>query len=254
MHFVINYFVLLALVITCDVFAAPAKKNIVFHECRKNDPKFLQCFQTEIQNVLPSLNDGYPKFRIPPIDPFDLPGLEITKGNGAVAIDLNLQKVKISGLTSAQIQSLKVDVNKFEGYAKLSFSKAINLVGQYTAKGKVQVLAINGKGPCNITLIDPIIELRDMKGEPVERNGVRYLTLKNIKLNVIKVGKIILQLDNLFQGNPELSRNLNVFLNENWELLYEELKPAFEEAIEAIVKDIVVKVLTKIPVDQVFPA
>lgn len=48
--------------------------------------------------------------------------------------------------------SFRVDVNKFEGYAKLSFSKAINLVGQYTAKGKVQVLAINGKGPCNITL------------------------------------------------------------------------------------------------------
>lgn len=45
-----------------------------------------------------------------------------------------------------------IDPEKLTGYSKFTFTKPINLVGSYTAKGKVQVLPINGKGQCNITL------------------------------------------------------------------------------------------------------
>ncbi|KAK7602030.1 hypothetical protein V9T40_009471 [Parthenolecanium corni] len=254
MYAEINKVVLISLVFASCTSAAPAKKNIHFRECKKSDPNFLQCFQSELQRVIPELKDGFAKFRIPPIDPFDLPGLQIAKGSGAVAIDLNLQKVKIGGLSSAQILNLQVDPNKLEGSARLGFSKPINIVGSYTAKGKVQVLAINGKGPCNITLFDPQLELYNLKGEVVEKNGIKHIVIKSASLKVTKVSKISLQLENLFQGNPELSKNLNVFLNENWQLLFDELKPAFEEAIIAIVKDIVGKALAKIPADRVFPA
>lgn len=45
-----------------------------------------------------------------------------------------------------------MDVDKLKASAKFTFGRPIQLIGQYTAKGKVQVLPINGKGPCNITL------------------------------------------------------------------------------------------------------
>lgn len=47
---------------------------------------------------------------------------------------------------------------------------------------------------------------------------------------------------------------MNVFLNENWELLFEELKPAFEEAIGVILKEVAGKVVQRIPKDEIFPA
>lgn len=50
---------------------------------------------------------GYSKFRIPAIEPFDLPALDIAKGQGAVSIDLSLQKIKVHGLSSAVINSLQ---------------------------------------------------------------------------------------------------------------------------------------------------
>lgn len=61
--------------------------------------------------------------------------------------------------------------------------------------------------------VDPVLELRNLKGEPSEKKGVKYIAVKNIELKVLKVGKIILQLDNLFQGNAELSKYKFSFKN-----------------------------------------
>jgi len=47
--------------------------------------------------------------------------------------------------------------------------------------------------------------------------------------------------------------HLNVFINVNWELLFDELKPAFEEALTIIWTDIVDKVFAKVPYNDIFP-
>ena len=111
------------------------------------------------------------------------------------------------------------------------------------------------------------------------KNGVEYINVKKSTLRCVKMKKVLLKLDNLFQGNKELSEfrilrestrafvstrnilfaiisgdNLNVFINENWEVLYDELRPAFEEAINAIFRDIVDKVVAKVPYNDIFPA
>jgi len=46
---------------------------------------------------------------------------------------------------------------------------------------------------------------------------------------------------------------MNSILNENWEVLLEELKPAFEEAIGAISQDIINKVFQKTAYSDIFP-
>uniref|UniRef100_A0AAU6SHC1 Protein takeout-like protein n=1 Tax=Maconellicoccus hirsutus TaxID=177089 RepID=A0AAU6SHC1_MACHI len=249
----ISQLVCFVLLVGVSVFAAPAKKNIQFKACRRSDPLFLQCFKNELQAVIPLLNDGYPKYRLPPLDPFDLPALDIAKGSGAVSVDLSLQKLKIYGLSSARLESLSLDIDNLKSNAKFTFAKPITLIGQYTAKGKVQVLPINGKGPCNITMVDPTLELTNIEGSLVERNNQKYIDLKSVTLKATKMSKLVLKLDNLFQGNKEVSDNLNVFLNENWELLFEELRPAFEEAVAVILKEVASKVLQKIPKDEIFP-
>jgi hypothetical protein len=254
MHSRISQLICFALFLSASVYAAPAKKNIQFKACKRSDPLFIQCFKNELQGVIPLLNEGYPKYRLPPLDPFDLPALDIAKGEGAVSVDLSLQKLKIYGLTSARLESLSLDVDKLKANAKFTFGRPIQLIGQYTAKGKVQVLPINGKGPCNITLVDPVLELTDLEGQLTEKNGQSYINLKDITLKATRMGRLVLKLENLFQGNKEISDNLNVFLNENWELLFEELRPAFEEAIGLILKDVASKVLQKIPKDEIFPA
>lgn len=125
-----------------------------FNVCKKNDPNLDKCLKTSIQAVIPDLGEGYPKFRIPAIEPFELPSLEIDgKGSSkSVSIDLKLKDVKIMGLTSTVIDSLKMDVDNYKLTGKLGFSKPIEITGQYTVNGKVLVLPITGNGACNLVL------------------------------------------------------------------------------------------------------
>jgi len=111
--------------------------------------------KTSIQSVIPDLAEGYSKLRIPAIEPFELPSLEIDQGKGtskSVSIDLKLKDVKIMGLTSTVIDSLKIDVDNYKLTGKIGFAKPLEISGQYTVNGKVLVLPITGNGPCNIVL------------------------------------------------------------------------------------------------------
>ncbi|KAL4142457.1 hypothetical protein QTP88_004912 [Uroleucon formosanum] len=246
----------LFLAVVASVTSAPtSKKQIAFNLCKKSDPNLDKCLKTSIQSVIPELAEGYPKLRIPAIEPFELPSLEIEHGKGsskAVSIDLKLKDVKIMGFTSAVIDALKVDVDNFKGTGKFGFTKPLEITGQYTVNGKVLVLPITGNGPCSIVLHEPVLELEEISGTPFEKNGKTFVQVKNVNLKVKSVKKLNIKLENLFNGNKQLGDSMNSILNQNWEVLLEELKPAFEEAIGAISQDIVNKVFQKTAYSDIF--
>lgn len=247
----------LFLAVVASVTAAPApKKHLTFNLCKKNDPNIDKCLKTSLQTVIPDLGEGYPKLRIPAIEPFELPSLEIDHGKGsnkAVSIDLKLKDVKIMGLTSAVIDSLKTDLDNYKLSGKIGFSKPLEITGHYTVNGKVLVLPITGSGPCTLLLNDPVLELTEVSGTPYEKNGKTFVQIKKVDLKLTSVKKLNVKLENLFNGNKQLGESMNNILNENWPVLLEELKPAFEEAIGAIAQDIVNKALQKTAFTDIFP-
>lgn len=46
---------------------------------------------------------------------------------------------------------------------------------------------------------------------------------------------------------------MNKFMADNWDLMFQELKPAIEEIIELLCKDIAIKVFNKYSLDEMFP-
>jgi len=247
----------LFLAVVASVTAAPApKKQLSFNLCKKNDPNLDKCLKTSLQTIIPDLGDGYSKLRIPAIEPFELPSLEIDSGKGSsksVSIDLKLKDVKITGLTSTVIDSLKIDVDNYKLTGKIGFTKPLVIAGQYTVNGKVLVLPITGNGPCNIVLTDPVLELREVSGTPYQKNGKTFVQIKKMDLKLASVKKMNIRLENLFNGNKQLGDSMNSILNENWPVLLEELQPVFEEAVAAIAQDIVNKALQKTAYTDIFP-
>jgi hypothetical protein len=61
-----------------------------------------------------------------------------------------------------------------------------------------------------------------------------------------------LQLDNLFNGNKALGDNMNLFLNENWQIILQELKPPVREALAQIFASLVNRVFDKLPYVDMF--
>lgn len=61
-----------------------------------------------------------------------------------------------------------------------------------------------------------------------------------------------LNLENLFNGNKALGDNMNLFLNENWQIILQELKPAVRETLAQILSGIINSVFDKLPYSDLF--
>lgn len=59
-----------------------------------------------------------------------------------------------------------------------------------------------------------------------------------------------MQLDNLYNGDKVLGDSTNLFLNENWEEIFNELKRSIFDAFGLIMQNIINTVFRKIPYNE----
>lgn len=64
--------------------------------------------------------------------------------------------------------------------------------------------------------------------------------------------RLYLYLDNLFNGDKALGDNMNIFLNENWKDILDELKPAVVEAFSQIFASVINSIFSRLSYDDVF--
>lgn len=86
-----------------------------------------------------------------------------------------------------------------------------------------------------------------------ERNGQQYLQTASNKFKLaFDTTHLYLYLENLFGGNKALGDNMNMFLNENWQIILQELKPAVKTTLTQIIGGIMNSVFDKLPYDELF--
>lgn len=83
------------------------------------------------------------------------------------------------------------------------------------------------------------------------RDGEDYIKIVNYKTKYT-TKKLHIQLDNLFNGDKVLGDATNKFLNDNWEIVYNEVNSGFFEKVDKQTKDIIQKVLNTIPHKKLF--
>jgi len=59
-------------------------------------------------------------------------------------------------------------------------------------------------------------------------------------------------LENLFNGQKDLSENMHALINENWRDIFNELKPGIGEAFGLIAKSVVDRIFGKLSLEQLF--
>lgn len=91
-----------------------------------------------------------------------------------------------------------------------------------------------------------------ISGERQKKNGRNYLKIKHIKVDY-NVGKVKVNLNDLFNGDNDLGDRMNMFLNENWDSLSEELKPLLEKALNEVVQSSTDKLFKTYSYDDLLP-
>lgn len=78
-----------------------------------------------------------------------------------------------------------------------------------------------------------------------------YAEVMNIKVE-LDPSHVTYQLENLFNGQKDLSENMHALINENWKDIFNELKPGIGEAFGLIAKSVVDRIFGKLPLEQLF--
>ncbi|KAJ1530243.1 hypothetical protein ONE63_005166 [Megalurothrips usitatus] len=231
--------------------AAPKSLPRQWMKCPKDGPKVDECLREAVLVAVKDLaENGAKEFGVFPIDPLFMSTLDIEQGSGPVAIDLRFKDVNFYGLKGAQLRSVKADVSNFRYKVSVLFPAGVSLKGNYKINGKVLVLPIRGEGKCDLQIENSTVEV-DIIGKPVTKDGLVYAEVKDFKF-VFETTRLRLQFENLFNGNKELSAQMNIFLNENWSEILQELKPAIQDAFGAAFLVISNRIFGKVPYDTLF--
>lgn len=127
----------------------------------------------------------------------------------------------------------------------------ITILADYKIDGKVLILPITGSGKSNLTFLDPELIIA-IKAEPTERDGKTYMKFTDIKLTMNKLSRMCLNLENLFNGDKALGDNMNKFLNDNWNDVFQELKEPVLAGLSETAREYMSKTLENIPYNELF--
>lgn len=147
------------------------------------------------------------------------------------------------------------------------------MIAKYKIDGKVLILPIRGQGKSNLTFgnkyfvsiffvqhfsgsffsTDNVLIRVKFAPNLIEKNGKQHIQLRTNKFKLnFDTSRLHLYLENLFNGNKALGDNMNLFLNENWEIILQELQPALRETLSQILLSLINNVFDKLPYSDMF--
>ncbi|XP_055389247.1 protein takeout-like [Condylostylus longicornis] len=217
-------------------------------KCKYEDE---QCFIEQFNYVLSNKKNGDRSMNLVSLEPLEITSISIQQPSGSVTIDLRFFNSKLHGLSEARLFSAKglhKDITKpCEFRAK---GDTIMLIGDYKIDGRVLFLPISGGGAANMTIRDYEFKLK-YDGTFVEKKGKKHGKVRKLVAD-LKIGDLDIDFENLFNGNKQLSDNMNVFLNENWREIWNEVKKSAIGAFESVFRTLIDNTFSKLPYDELF--
>jgi hypothetical protein len=247
-RFGVNVFLFLAAVVASFTTRA-AKLPSSFKKCHKSDPHFDDCLVVNIEGAIRSLKNGAPELGLDSFEPLLISSLIIGEGSGPVNVQQNFKNVKLHGLTGSIVSKHKARLDENILYAE-SVTPMLRLEADYDMKGRVLLLPIYGEGPCNVTLVNTKIN-HTLYGEPFERKGRTFLKFVNYTVT-LRPDKVQFHFANLFNGDDRLGDEINRVMNDNWDVVFTDVREGYEKSFGLIFKDLANRVFTRVPLKDIF--
>uniref|UniRef100_A0A182PS73 Uncharacterized protein n=1 Tax=Anopheles epiroticus TaxID=199890 RepID=A0A182PS73_9DIPT len=244
MHSLVSLVCLAGLVVLGSGIKLPA----TYTQCKAGDEP---CIVQAITNTFQKFQSGVPALGLASLDPLRIDEMDIVQGTGPVNIVLNFRNVDITGFKDVIVKKAKgltASPNVMEMNLRLPVA---SLVGSYKIKGKVLILPIQGAGTSNMTMVNCDFLMKWNGALQKHENGKEYYQMNKIKAT-FDTTRFYMHLTNLFNGDKALGDNMNQFLNDNWEDILKELKPAIIGAFTKIFRAIITNVFDNVPYDELF--
>ncbi|XP_044750407.1 uncharacterized protein LOC123310806 [Coccinella septempunctata] len=229
----------------------PIKKDSTFLKiCHRSDPNLGECIIESVHRLKPLLAHGIPEFGIPSCEPLYIPEVVLDQGSGAVSVNSSYKDIKVYGPSEFTLKQVKINLDRDRIRLKLHVP-SLYLESKYTMEGRILMMPILGSGNFygNYSDIEAIVNIL---GQKIVKDGEIYFNIKDFYID-FNIGHATIQLDNLFNGDEELGEAMNLFLNDNWKNVANEIKPVLEDTIASIFKKFSNKIYHKYPLSVLLP-
>uniref|UniRef100_A0AAR5QFK0 Uncharacterized protein n=1 Tax=Dendroctonus ponderosae TaxID=77166 RepID=A0AAR5QFK0_DENPD len=216
--------------------------------CSRSAKNFDQCCTERGNDALPHLLKGDSDLKLPNMLPMKLPKIDVDAGPN---IKLGFTDVDVYGLDTVKLSTFHVNFDQSTIFIVVNAQK-VTLIGKYAINGKIMVLPISGNGPANITINNS--EFRyTFSFKKEEKHGKEYAKIDDDNLEW-KIERAHFKFDDLFNGNQQMSDNVNTFLNENDQEVLKEIGAAVIGVVKFVARTIGASVLGSSPIDELFLA
>ncbi|XP_011171035.1 circadian clock-controlled protein daywake [Solenopsis invicta] len=218
--------------------------------CNRNDPEINSCVLNSIDQLRGKLKTGIPELDVPAIEPLILKQVQLVRGPQAARLDLNLTNIQIFGPSLFKLRDLKIDPENVLITFKVGFQK-LDFRGKYKINAQILLLKLVGEGGLTGSFYGYECDCL-LKSHKVVRNNNTYIVFEKMKFD-IKINKALINLDNLFGGDPILGPASNEVLNANSNYLIDELKPVLEDTLSDLFTNIANKITSRFTYNELFP-
>nr|AKM52555.1 odorant-binding protein 15 [Chrysopa pallens] len=253
-----KFLVVLCLTIVCS-YAEPLRIRggqevdigDYFHVCKRNK-EFNTCLQETLQEALPKWAKGIPELGITQLDPFIEPEITINFKQNQFQGHATMRNVRMYGFSNVLIKNVESELTDDKLAIDVDcFFPRLETEGNFKGQGSFNAIVLNTKGYYNMSMSE-VSAIWKIRGEKEVINGEEFMKIKSFTMRP-KVEKMKIYVSDLFPGNPELNQATNMFLNENWQRIYNELLPYAEKYWSTAMAKIANEVFLKVPYDDLIP-
>ncbi|GJQ88741.1 hypothetical protein Trydic_g3650, partial [Trypoxylus dichotomus] len=186
------------------------------------------------------------KYRLPRVDPIKVPEMKIRVGN---ALAMDMKQVRISGIGDSDVNKVDFDFDN-NRISTAFFVPNLNIQSRYVISGSILTLPIEGRGSVNITM-SRVNFTYDFDFDVVENEGLQYIQPLNPSVAFKSAGGYV-DFGDLLSADSTYGKQVNQFLNDNWEEAEDELRGDIAPAIAAIITSLAQQYLSKFSMTDMF--
>ncbi|ENN77586.1 hypothetical protein D910_12438 [Dendroctonus ponderosae] len=187
-----------------------------FTFCKVGQSGADKCLTKNIESAIRSLKNGAPEYGLISLDP------------------LHVDKITIDANQTVQLVQYYTNID-LSGFSDVDVKKA-----HYDPGKKL------------LSVLDNTEILVNIQFEDTTKDGKTFFKIKSFVMNITPK-RMTSYYANLFNGNQLLSDNILKLINEEWETLYNDVKPSINENYASIFKKYGEVFFDKVPADTIFP-
>lgn len=198
--------------------------------------------------------EGIRQLGLPPLDPWHVPEMSITIGNGEpFKVSFTSRDTNTYGFSRLKIHGVRAELDdpkRISIEADFTNDK-IYIEGDYEAEGTISDYPILGKGTFNVSMTD-VSGIFKLRGHLIQRDGDEFLLIDRATMRP-DVGNLTMGMTNENNKYPELTNLFIGLVNQFWKSIYQETLPYAEESFDRIMRPTFNLATLKIPFNQLIP-